>query len=78
MIPSLQDAFILEKEEEMAGFLGIQIVRDSVNNTITMTQNGLIDRILAAMNMEDCNFTYTSVEKDPLCKDEVGTSCCEH
>ena len=62
----------------MAGFLGIQIVRDSENNTVTMTQTGLIDRILAAVDMEDCNLKYTAAEKDSLCKDETGVPCCEN
>ena len=42
-----------------------------------MTQTGLIDKILAAMNMEDCNFKYTPAEKDSLYRDEAGTPCCE-
>ena len=45
MILGLKDEFLLEKEEDMARFLGIQIVRDPKNNTITMTQTGLIDSI---------------------------------
>ena len=61
----------------MAGCLGIQIERDSTNNTLTMTQTGLIDRILVVMDMEDCNLKYTPVEKDPLWKDEDGPPCCK-
>ena len=68
VILSLKDEFLLEKEEDMAGFLGIQIERNPVNNTMSMTQTGLIDRILAAMDMEDCNLKYTPAKKDPLCK----------
>ena len=51
IILSLKDEFLLEKEEDMAGFLGIQIESDVDNNTLTMTQSGLIDRILVAMDM---------------------------
>jgi hypothetical protein len=78
VILSLKDEFLLEKEEDMAGFLGIQIVRDAENHIITMTQTGLIDRILAAMEMENCNMKYTPAEKDPLCKDMDGAPCCEN
>ena len=52
-------------------------MRDPANNAIIMTQTGLIDRILAAMDMEDCNLKYTPVEKDPLCKDAAGAPCCD-
>ena len=52
IILSLKDEFLLEKEEDMTGFLGIQIERDVDNNTLTMTQIGLIDRILVAMDMD--------------------------
>ena len=54
----------------MAGFLGIKIERDDNNSTLTMTQTGLIDRILVATDMKDCNLKYTPADKDPLCKDE--------
>ena len=56
----------------MAGFLGINITRDEQNNSLTMTQTGLIEQILSAMDMEDCNHKYTPADKDPLCKDVDG------
>ena len=61
----------------MAGFLGIDISRDKENKSLTMTQTGLIERILTAMDMEDCNLKFTPAEKDPLCKDLGGAPCCE-
>jgi len=61
----------------MAGFLGIHIIRDEHNNSLTMTQTGLIERILAAIDMEDCNHKYTPADKDPLCTDVSGAPCCE-
>ena len=76
MILSIKDEFLLEKEEDMPRFLGIEIMRDSENNTITVTQNGLIDRILVAMDMEYWNLKYIPVEKYPLYKDETGVPCC--
>ena len=48
----------------MAGFLGIDISRDANNNTLSMTQTGLIKRILIAMDMEDCNLKYTPADVD--------------
>ena len=78
IISSLDDEFILEKEEDVADFLGFQMERDEDNNTLTMTQSGLIDRILVAMDMQGCNLKYAPTEKDPLCKDEDGEPCCEN
>ena len=42
----------LGKEEDVAGFLGVNITRYD-DSTIKMTQKGLIDRILKMMNLED-------------------------
>ena len=55
VILSLKDIFLLEREEDMAEFLGINISRskDGNKDIITMTQTGLIDRILRAMDMLD-------------------------
>ena len=36
----------------------------SKKNSLTMTQTDLIERILAAMDMEDCNHKYNPVDKD--------------
>ena len=46
IISSLKDEFLLEREEDMAGFLGLNISRK--DGTITLTQTGLIDDILEA------------------------------
>ena len=59
----------------MAVFLGISIERNV--NAITMTQMGVIDQILGAMDMEDSNPKYTPEDKDPLHKDLEGEPCCE-
>ena len=61
----------------MAGFLNINITRDEQNNSLTMTQIGLIERILSVMSMEDCNHKYNTADKDPLCKNIDGGPCCE-
>lgn len=64
---SLKDEFLLEREEDIAGFLGIKITCDEHNNSLTMTQTVLIEQILVAMDMEDFNHKYTPADKDPLC-----------
>ena len=77
VILSLKDKFLLEREKDMADFLGINISRDEKNNSLTMTQTEMIERILAAIDMTDCNHKYTPADKDPLCKDITGAPCCE-
>jgi len=46
VIQSLQTSFLLKDEGEVKDFLGIHIYRDLVNQTITLTQPGLIDSVL--------------------------------
>ena len=59
----------------MEGFLEINISWNENSNSLSMTQTRLIKRILAAMDMEDCNLKYTPGEKDSLCKDIDGDPC---
>jgi hypothetical protein len=40
-----QEEMDLEVEGEVAGFLGVHIQRDNTNNTTTLTQQGLINRL---------------------------------
>jgi len=40
-------------------FLGIKFVKDEVNNTVTLTQKGLIKKLITATGMHDCNPNYT-------------------
>ena len=42
-----------------------------------ITQTWLIERILLATNMEECNRKYTPAEKIPLGKDKYGGPCRE-
>ena len=70
MILSLKDTFLLEREEDMAGFLETNIIWNA--KTITMIQTGLIDRILGVMDMEDSNLKYTPVDTDLLHDDLEG------
>ena len=77
IISSLKDEFLLEREEDMAGFLGLKITRDVNKGTVTLLQTGLIDKILVATQMEECNLKYTPADKIPLNKDLDGDPCCE-
>jgi hypothetical protein len=42
----------VEIEDDVAGFLGVQIKRDDEKGTVTLTQTGLIDRIIDALEIE--------------------------
>ena len=64
------------KISEMAGFLGISIDRGTAGK-VTLTQTGLIDRILSVIDMDTCSHKYTPAEKLPLGKDETGDPCRE-
>ena len=45
---------------------------------MTLTQTGLINRILTAMDMQDINPKCTPADKEPLNKDLDGESCREN
>jgi Reverse transcriptase (RNA-dependent DNA polymerase)/GAG-pre-integrase domain len=47
-----QTDLTLEIEDDVAGFLGVQIKRNDADGTVTLTQTGLIDRVLEALNIE--------------------------
>ena len=77
IISNSKYGFLLEREEDMASFLGLKIDRDKEKGTIASTQTGLIDRIVDAAGMAGLNLKYTPAEKDPLYKDLDGEPCCE-
>ena len=58
----------LSKEDDVAGFLGVDINRTN-EGTIELKQTGLIDSIITAMGMDDSNPKETPAEgvlpKDP-------------
>jgi len=64
--------FTLTHESSLTSFLGLEITRDEKAGTITMTQPGLIDKILGATKMEDCNRNWTPTAMKPLGKDPDG------
>ena len=55
VIISLKDELLFEKEEDVAGFLGLQIKREAMSGKITLTQSGLIEWILEVMGMDESN-----------------------
>jgi hypothetical protein len=61
----------LEVESDVAGFLGVQITKKP-DGTIHLTQTGLIQRILAALNMADFNTKETPAEHGCLPIDKDG------
>jgi hypothetical protein len=66
----------LEVEDSVEGFLGISIKRESNDNNgelITLTQTGLIDRIIIALGLDgNSNGISTPAPEKPLPKDSEG------
>ena len=60
----------LEVEDDVAGFLGVHINKNRETGEVTLTQRGLIDRIIEAMHIEDLPAVATPATeclgKDPL------------
>jgi hypothetical protein len=61
----------LEVESDVAGFLGV-LITNNPDGTIHLTQTGLIQRILAALNMADVNAKETPAEHGCLPIDKDG------
>ena len=57
--------FSLRNEGQVNAFLGIQIQQISPNE-FELTQTGLIDKVLAATNLTNCNGCETPTLMDPL------------
>jgi hypothetical protein len=63
----------LEKEEDVAGFLGVHIERTDQNNTIKLTQSGLAERICEALHVGSLLGSVDTPAVPELChKDENG------
>ena len=58
-------------------FLGIKFVKDAVNNTVTLTQKGLIQKIIEATGMRDCNPNWTPAIQQTLGIDPDGEAMNE-
>lgn len=64
--------FELTREGSFSECLGIKFVREDTNNTITATQPGLIQKIIKATGMEDCNPNYVPASNTALGIDPDG------
>ena len=62
----------LNIEDDVAGFLGLQI-KKLESGFVSLTQIGLIDRIIKALHLEDANPKFAPAPKEPLGKDPNGT-----
>ncbi len=61
----------LNVEDDVAGFLGVLLTRNE-DGTISLTQAGLIQRIIAALGLEDANPKKTPAPQLPLGRDLNG------
>lgn len=59
----------LEKEEDMAGCLGVHIERDDTKGTIKLTQKGLIKRIIETLEINHLHGKNTPAAAEPLVMD---------
>ena len=62
----------LEEEEDVAGFLGVHIERNNSDGTITLTQSGLIKRIIDTLNLHSQYRKQTPATANPLVMDADG------
>ena len=71
-----KEKFLLNEEDDVAGFLGILFQKETNEKgeiyKIKLTQTGLIKRILAVTGMNDCARISTPAEIKTLGKDEEG------
>ena len=79
LIQRLRDqGFELTQEGTFSEFLGIKYEEDKSSGTIHLTQKGLIDKIINATGMEDCNPNWTPATKAALAMDPEGEPMNEH
>ena len=71
-IADLKDAEMdLNIEDDVAGFLGV-LLHKNEDGTVTLTQTGLIDRILSVLGLVSANGTKTPAPKPALPRDVDG------
>ena len=61
--------FTLTREGDFTSFLGIKFKHDEKAGTLTMTQHGLIDRIVDVTGMANCNPNWTPATSVTLSSD---------
>ena len=67
---------VIEYEENVAGFLGI-LLKKSDDNTISLSQSGLIDQIIEATYLKGASPRTTPVDQKPLHADKDGEPSAE-
>ena len=68
----MDQGFKLTREGTFSEFLGIKFDKNLQDNSITMTQKGLIKKIIATAGMNDCNPNWTPASTTPLGIDPDG------
>eukprot|EP00957_Ditylum_brightwellii_P181632 13836118-Ditylum_brightwellii.AAC.1 len=64
---------VFNVKNNTAGFLGVEMKRNVDDNTVTLTQTGLIDCIVTALGLDDnSNYCQSPAEVSPLGKDKDG------
>ena len=77
IVDNINDAEMdLNVEDDVAGFLGVLLTRQE-DGTIALTQTGLIERIIDALGLQDCNSTRTPSQKAALSLDKGGAKFSE-
>ena len=61
----------------MAGFLSLEVNRSEDKVMITFIQKWLINKILIATQVEDCNVKFTPEDNATMSKDSNGDQCYE-
>ena len=64
--------FELTKECDSSAYLGIEFQRNSKTNTITMTQPGVIQKVVKATGMKLCSANKTPTSQTALGSDPEG------
>jgi len=76
-----KEVFLLDVEDNYAGFLGIDISESkTVEGAVKLLQTGLTDQILAALNLDDGDIVIRMepASSIPPTKDENGPPRKEH
>jgi hypothetical protein len=68
---------LFEEESDVAGYLGVLIDRDPDNDTITLRQSGLAQRIVEALHLDDDTSSVRTPADSFLPLDEDGESAHE-
>jgi hypothetical protein len=73
----LARGFELTHEGSFSEYLGIKFTEDKASGTITLTQKGLINKVLQATEMLDCNPNWLPAAQVGLGMDPNGAPMCE-